>query len=46
MIPAVREIAKDLELPGPFEADPAGGQSLQDSSANTGIQAENSQDAT
>ena len=25
VIPAVREIAKDLELPGPFEVDPATG---------------------
>ncbi len=28
VIPAVREIAKDLELPGPFEVDPATGQSI------------------
>ena len=25
VIPAVREMAKELDLPGPFEADPAGG---------------------
>jgi len=28
VIPAVREIAKELELPGPFEVDPATGQSI------------------
>ena len=28
VIPAVREIAKDLELPGPFEVDPATGKSV------------------
>ena len=28
VIPAVREIAKELELPGPFEVDPATGKSI------------------
>ena len=28
VIPAVREMAKELELPGPFEVDPATGESL------------------
>jgi hypothetical protein len=26
VLPAVREMAKELELPGPFEVDPATGQ--------------------
>ena len=28
VIPAVREMAKELELPGPFEVDPASGQPI------------------
>ena len=44
VIPAVREIAKDLELPGPFEVDPASGQSLTDGPNNTGIPAEDGQE--
>ena len=28
VIPAVREIAKELDLPGPFEVDPANGKPL------------------
>ena len=30
VIPAVREIAKDLELPGPFEVDPATGGKIEE----------------
>ena len=30
VIPAVKEIAKELELPGPFEVDPATGKSFED----------------
>jgi hypothetical protein len=29
VIPAVREMAEELELPGPFEVDPATGQSVE-----------------
>ena len=29
VIPAVREIAKELELPGPFEVDPATGETVE-----------------
>ena len=28
VIPAVREIAEELDLPGPFEVDPATGDSV------------------
>ena len=28
VIPMIREYAKELELPGPFEVDPASGQNL------------------
>jgi hypothetical protein len=35
IIPAVHEMAKELELPGPFEVDPATGKSLE---ANTTAQ--------
>jgi hypothetical protein len=30
VIPAVREMAEELELPGPFEVDPATGKSLKE----------------
>ena len=30
VIPATREIAKELELPGPFEVDPATGVKIED----------------
>ncbi len=42
VIPAVREMAKELELPGPFEVDPATGKSLV---ANGGTPESNSQEA-
>ena len=29
VIPAVKEIAKELELPGPFEVDPATGKTIE-----------------
>ena len=29
VIPAVREMAKELELPGPFEVDPANNQPIE-----------------
>src|SRR4029077_18135107 len=29
VIPAIREMAKELELPGPFEVDPATGKSIE-----------------
>jgi hypothetical protein len=28
VLPAMREMAKEFDLPGPFEADPAGGRRL------------------
>jgi hypothetical protein len=39
VIPAVREMAKDLELAGPFEVDPATGKPIEGSPA-TGQAAE------
>ena len=35
VIPAVREMAKELELPGPFEVNPATGEHIE-ASPNTG----------
>ena len=29
VIPAVREMSKELDLPGPFEVDPATGESIE-----------------
>ena len=34
VIPAVREIAKELDLPGPFEVDPATGDSVTNEESN------------
>jgi len=34
VIPAVREMAKEMDLPGPFEVDPATGKPVEDSQAN------------
>ena len=34
VIPAVREIAKELELPGPFEVDPATGKHIEQDAAS------------
>ena len=45
VIPAVREIAKELELPGPFEVNPATGKPFEDAPDNNGVPAEDSRDA-
>ena len=34
VIPAVREIAEELDLPGPFEVDPATGDSVTNEESN------------
>jgi hypothetical protein len=38
VIPAVREMAKELELPGPFEVDPATGKPLEAKPSTSAVQ--------
>ena len=38
VIPAIREMAQELELPGPFEVDPATGKPIEAKPATVGAQ--------